>query len=114
MSFSYQIFEFDDKTSKKHDDVYHFVGYLPVNGVLYELDGLKEGPIDHGKIPENTAWIDFARPILEKRMNQRIDGNFNLMAVVPDRLTIYQKQLEEIKSSSAVSFVRCPSFRPFV
>ncbi|TPP64641.1 Ubiquitin carboxyl-terminal hydrolase [Fasciola gigantica] len=103
-SFSnYQMFEFDEKSSKKQDDVYHFVGYLPVNGVLYELDGLKNGPVDHGKIPANTPWIDFARPILEKRMNQRIDGNFNLMAVVPNRLSIYQKQLEQIKSSSMAS-----------
>ncbi|VDP40010.1 unnamed protein product [Echinostoma caproni] len=100
---SYQMFEFEDKVSKKPDDVYHFVGYLPVNGVLYELDGLKEGPIDHGKIPGGTAWIDFARPILEKRMNQRIDGNFNLMAVVPNRLSIYQKQWEQMKASKNVS-----------
>lgn len=100
-SFSnYQVFEFDEKASKKDNDTYHFVGYLPVKGVLYELDGLKEGPVDHGAIPENCSWVDYARPILEKRMQKCVDGNFNLMAVVPNRLTMYEKQLTQLRNAT--------------
>lgn len=31
-------------------ETFHFVSYVPVNGRLFELDGLKPFPIDHGKL----------------------------------------------------------------
>lgn len=68
MTYRQTLFEFDTKQPTKDEDVYHFVGYVPIDGRLYELDGLKEGPIDLGAIPTDSDWIDVARPIIEKRM----------------------------------------------
>lgn len=81
--------------ASKDDDVFHFVSYVPINGRLYELDGLKEGPIDHGVIPEGGEWLDVARPVIEQRMAKYQAGeiHFNLMALVQDKLMKYQKQL---------------------
>ncbi|XP_022322175.2 ubiquitin carboxyl-terminal hydrolase isozyme L5-like [Crassostrea virginica] len=95
-----QMFEFDEKMAKKDDDVFHFVSYLPIDGRLYELDGLKEGPVDLGAIPHDTDWLDVVRPVLEKRMQKYSTDeiHFNLMAIVSDRKAMYQKRLKELQN----------------
>lgn len=103
-SFARQtLFELDSKNQNKDDDVYHFIGYVPIEGRLYELDGLKEGPIDLGAIGTDQNWIDVVRPIIEKRMNKYSEGeiHFNLMAIVSDRQKIYQQQIDKLLSGSA-------------
>uniref|UniRef100_A0A8C7C0X3 Ubiquitin carboxyl-terminal hydrolase n=1 Tax=Neovison vison TaxID=452646 RepID=A0A8C7C0X3_NEOVI len=65
-----QMFEFDAKTSAKEEDAFHFVSYVPVNGRLYELDGLREGPIDLGACNQDD-WISAVRPVIEKRIQKR-------------------------------------------
>ena len=54
--------------------MYHFVGYIPVEGRLYELDGLKEGPIDLGPIAPDQDWLDVMRPIIAKRIKKYDDA----------------------------------------
>lgn len=94
-----QIFEFDPSMSKKDEDAYHFISYIPIDGRLYELDGLKQGPIDLGVIPTETDWTDVVRPIIEKRIQRYSEGeiHFNLMALVSDRKMIYERNLEDIQ-----------------
>ncbi|XP_052790500.1 ubiquitin carboxyl-terminal hydrolase isozyme L5-like [Mya arenaria] len=95
-----QMFEFDERQAKKDDDVFHFVGYIPIDGRLYELDGLKEGPIDLGPIPEGKDWLGLVKPVLEKRMQKYSSDeiHFNLMAIVSDRKMCYEKKLAELCS----------------
>lgn len=99
-----QMFEFDEKQAKKDDDVFHFVGYIPIDGRLYELDGLKDGPIDLGSIPEGKDWLDMVKPVLEKRMQKYSAGeiHFNLMAIVSDRKLCYEKRLQELCAQTEV------------
>jgi ubiquitin carboxyl-terminal hydrolase L5 len=95
-----QMFEFDSKAATKDEDVFHFISYVPVDGRLYELDGLKEGPVDLGLIPNETDWVDIARPHIEKRMQKYSEGeiHFNLMAIISDKKMIYEKQLQQLQS----------------
>ena len=61
------MFDFDDSLASK--DAYHFVGYVPFDGRLYELDGLREGPIDLGKC-DSQNWLKSVHPVLDRRMQR--------------------------------------------
>lgn len=103
-SFARQtLFELDNKKTNKDEDVFHFVSYVPIDGRLYELDGLKEGPIDLGPVGPDQEWLNVVRPIIEKRIDKYSEGeiHFNLMALVSDRQLIYQRQIEEILSGAS-------------
>jgi len=101
-SFARQtLFEMDNTKNQKDEDVYHFISYLPIDGRLYELDGLKEGPIDLGAIGDKN-WLDVVRPVIEKRIQKYSEGeiHFNLMAMVSDRQMLCQRQLDDILNAT--------------
>ncbi|XP_068878426.1 ubiquitin carboxyl-terminal hydrolase isozyme L5 isoform X2 [Aphelocoma coerulescens] len=81
-----QMFEFDAKSSAKEEDAFHFVSYVPVNGRLYELDGLREGPIDLGACNQDD-WISAVRPVIEKRIQKKM--------IYEQRIAELQQQLAE-------------------
>jgi len=91
-------FVFSEKDAKGDDDVYHFVGYVPVDGSLYELDGLKPGPILLGDCTLEN-WLEKARPAIQERIKKYSEKEvrFNLLAIVKDRTQVYKEELKEIE-----------------
>lgn len=39
------------KKDEDNDEGFHFIAYVPVNGVLWELDGLRRQPVKLGLAP---------------------------------------------------------------
>ena len=51
-----------------------FSSYVPINGHLFELDGLKRYPIDHGPIPAGTDWTETFRKVIKERLGMATSG----------------------------------------
>ena len=67
------------------EDVYHFIAYLPINGVLYELDGLQPAPLSHGACTDDE-FPEKIIPVLQRRIGRypATEIRFNLLAMVTD------------------------------
>lgn len=46
------------RTATADDECFHFVAYMPINGRIYELDGLQEGPILHARLVDGEDWLE--------------------------------------------------------
>lgn len=79
-------------------DTYHFVSYVPIGDRLFELDGLKEWPIDHGPWAETEAWTDLFKRVITRRLNEGEGIQFNLMALIPDPLPKLSEELKLLQS----------------
>ncbi|GFP59775.1 hypothetical protein ACSS6W_009647 [Trichoderma asperelloides] len=73
------------RTGEPSEDVFHFIAYTPVDGVLYELDGLQPAPISHGPCATEEFPLKVV-DVLQRRI-ARYDATeirFNLLAMCRD------------------------------
>lgn len=94
-------------TGRFTGEAFHFVSFMPINGKLFELDGLKPFPIDHGTVGEDEDWTEKFRQVMGERLGittgeQYHDIRFNLMAVVPDRRLAITHKLKMLKTNKQI------------
>ena len=107
------------------EEVYHFIGYVPAYGKVWELDGLKSGPLEVGELPmsspttklstadqsqpelplpNSVGWMDVVRPALRMKM-EKYGGapeggdniRFSLLAIVDGLYEQASDDLEMLK-----------------
>ncbi|EJU04119.1 hypothetical protein DACRYDRAFT_20752 [Dacryopinax primogenitus] len=83
------------------EDAFHFVVYVPVAGQLYELDGLRRAPVQHGGWEGGEGWLDVARRTIQRRIEGYPPGTlqFSLLAVRTDNLPGMEAQLEQARAA---------------
>ena len=100
------VFEEKKEEAGEGEDAFHFIGYCPVQGELFELDGLKTAPITLGKVEggnEGVQWLVRAKDSIERRVAKYAEKEirFNLLALVRPQLDSLQQRLEELNKRRA-------------
>jgi len=89
-------FIFDEKKEKddEEEDAFHFIGFVPIKNKLYELDGLKKGPIVISECT-NENWLDKATPAIQERIEKYStkEIRFNLLALCRNRKDVLTEEL---------------------
>lgn len=55
-------------TGRFTGEAFHFVSFVPINGHLFELDGLKPYPMNHGPWKESEDWTNKFRSTMAERL----------------------------------------------
>jgi len=114
-------FVMESRVATDDDDVYHFIAYVPVNGTIYELDGLRAGPIIIGECGSN--WIDQVKPAIRERMQRysKSETSFNVLTLVKNIKQSCQEEIKEleaemtrIQSDSAMDTSEGPDRLPLI
>ncbi|CAI2164557.1 3718_t:CDS:2 [Funneliformis geosporum] len=78
-------------------EVYHYIAYVPVDGEVWQLDGLYPHPVSVGKYSDKQRWYDAARDAMRARTRgfyaEQI--NFVLLAITKDPINIKQMRIKE-------------------
>lgn len=98
-------FESDGQSRSRasKEEAYHFVAYVPFQGIVYELDGLKSGPILLGATPTDEDWLSVARPAIEERMNRYSSSeiSFALLNICPKKSIVLDDEIASKASELA-------------
>ncbi|KAK1231371.1 hypothetical protein PQX77_005513 [Marasmius sp. AFHP31] len=90
----------EKEKDSEEEEAYHFIGYVPAYGKVWELDGFKSHPLEVGELGSSsssssstTGWMDIVRPALRMKMAKYGDsGRFSLLAVVDG---LYEKASDD-------------------
>lgn len=81
------------------DDVFHYVSYIHFKNNIYEIDGMREGPILLAENVDNNDWVEKVKPLILNRISLYASNEikFNLLAMVPNRMNRLAEQEKDLQ-----------------
>ena len=107
-------FDVEATLPTKKSKAFHFVAYVPVKGTVYELDGLKRGPIAVGHGVSEDTWLSAAGDAIRDRIARLSQGeqlHYSLLALVPDKTDELQARLMSLEGADEPDEVSLPLSR---
>lgn len=96
-------FSFEDSKKSDDDEAFHFVAYVPNGGQVWELDGLKKGPIRLGECTLDN-WLPVARKHIKDRIaSYSGELRFTLLGLVHNIQEKMQKELSSLNADQDVA-----------
>ena len=88
----------ESNLNDEDSDIYHFVTFIHFKNSIYEIDGLREGPILIEENIEFKNWISKVIPYLKEKINlfSNNEIKFNLMALTLDKLELLKTNKEKL------------------
>ncbi|KAL8447240.1 hypothetical protein Emag_004397 [Eimeria magna] len=109
---SFEVVDTDDTKSK---DAFHFVSYVPKGDKVFELDGLKQGPVCVGTTTDGD-WKEVVRQEVVRRIEeiqaQGEELRFNLMAVTTNPLDSILAELAKAQGLAAAALEKIEGKTP--
>ncbi|AAS54175.2 AGL316Wp [Eremothecium gossypii ATCC 10895] len=85
-------------SAQSSEAAFHYSGFVPYNGYIYELDGLHPRPIIHRAYGANNddpaVFAANLAALLSARMSMVADSSFSVTAIVRDKLEHLTEQLD--------------------
>ncbi|KAI0190732.1 ubiquitin carboxyl-terminal hydrolase [Xylaria flabelliformis] len=84
-------------SSKRNNEpsAYHYIAFVPVDGQVWELDGLESLPLCLGPYAPDDTWLNLASEAIQNRMARQDDAypSFNLLAICQSPLLTFSQSL---------------------
>lgn len=95
-----------ETNEEEFEPVYHYTAFIYKNGFVWEIDGLKPGPIKIAACTSNN-WVNVVEPILRERVQvlakKYDDEYFSLLGILEDNFPEYIKR-DNILASNLSKF----------
>ena len=77
---------------EQDDGLFHFIAYVNIKNTIYELDGLKQYPIQHEALSGPEDFCEKLPQVLQRRIS-KYEGEirYSLLAITNDKLKQYQQ-----------------------